>query len=57
MKKVIIKFSDNTFFNAPADFIDIRDGMVIAWDGENMVAVAKLDAINCCYLSDKKEES
>lgn len=56
MKRVIIKFTDSSHINLPADFIDLKDGIVSAWDGDNLVAVAKIDAVEVCYLSEKKEQ-
>lgn len=56
MSRVIIKLKDNSYINISADSIDIRNGLVYAWNGEYIVAVATLDAIEFCYLSEKKEE-
>ena len=56
MKRVIFKFTDGSHVNLPADFIDLKDGIVSAWDGNNLVAVAKIDAVEVCYLSEKKEQ-
>ena len=55
MTRVIIRFKDGEHLNIPADCIDIRDGWVMAWDGESLVAIAKAEGVNVCYMSDKKE--
>lgn len=57
MKRVIIRLNDKSFINVPGDSIDVRDGLVYACDGEAVIAVAKLDSIDVCYLSEKKEET
>jgi hypothetical protein len=54
MTRVIIKFKDGEHLNIPADYIDIRDGMVMAWNGEYIVALAKAEEVNSCYISEKK---
>lgn len=55
MTRVIIKFKDGEHLNIPADCIDIRDGWVFAWKGEFIVAIAKAEEVNVCYISEKKE--
>lgn len=55
MSRVIIKLKDGTVINIPADCMDFRDGWVIAWNGDNIVAIAKGDEVSVCYLSEKKE--
>lgn len=55
MKRVIIKFRDGVYLNIPGDCIDIRDGWVMAWEGDFIVAIAKADEIISCYISEKKE--
>jgi hypothetical protein len=52
--KVIIKFKNGEFLNLPADCIDIRDGWIMAWKGEFIVAMAKAEEVITCYLSEKK---
>ena len=56
MKRAIIKFTDGTYVNLAADLINLKDDLVTAWDGDNLVAVAKIDAVEVCYLSEKKEQ-
>lgn len=56
MKRVIFKFTDGTHVNLAADYIDLKDDIVTAWDGDNLVAVARIEAVEVCYLSEKKEQ-
>jgi hypothetical protein len=57
MKRAIIRFKDKTFINIPADAIDVRNELIYVWNGEDVVAIAKLDNLDVCYLSEKKEET
>ena len=54
MTRVIIKFKDGEHLNIPADCIDLRDGMVMAWNGEYLVAIVKAEEVNSCHISEKK---
>ena len=56
MTRVIIKFNDGSIVNLRADCIDIRDGWVMAWCGDNLVAIAKSDEVVACHVSEKKED-
>ena len=55
MTRVIIKFKNGEHINLPADWMDFRDGWVMAWNGENLVVVADATEVNVCYISEKKE--
>lgn len=55
MTRVIIRFKDGEHLNVPADCMDIRDGGIVAWRGEYIVVIAKMDEVNVCYISEKKE--
>jgi hypothetical protein len=55
MTRVIIRFKDGEHLNIPADCIDIREGWVIAWRGEDIVAIANAELIISCHISEKKE--
>lgn len=57
MTRVIIKFKDGEHLNIPADCIDIRDGCIIAWNGDFIVVIAKADEVNACYISEKKGDT
>ena len=47
MTRVIIKIK--------ADCIDLRDGWIMVWNGEALVAIAKAEDVSACYISEKKE--
>ena len=55
MTRVIIRFKDGEHMNIPADCIDIRDGWILAWRGDYIVAIVKAEEIISCHLSEKKE--
>ena len=55
MTRVIIRFKDGEHINLSADCMDIRDGWIMAWKGEDLVVVANAAEINVCYMSEKKE--
>ena len=55
MTKVIMRFKDGEHLNIPADCIDIRDGWILAWKGDAIVAISKADEIITCYMTEKKE--
>lgn len=54
MTRVIIKFKDGAFINIIADCIDIRDGWIMAWNGELVVAIAKAEEVVSCHISEQK---
>lgn len=55
MTRVVVKFKDGSHINLPADAIDIRDGWVMAWNGEALVVITVAEGVETCYLSEKKE--
>lgn len=55
MTRVIIKCTNGDLINIQADCIDIRDGYVMAWQGECIVAYVRAEVVDICYLSEKKE--
>ena len=55
MTRVIIKYNNGDLINIQADCIDIRDGYVMAWQGECIVAYVRAEVVDICYLSEKKE--
>lgn len=55
MTRVIIRFKDGEHINLSADCMDIRDGWIMAWKGEDLVVLANAAEINVCYMSEKKE--
>lgn len=56
MKRLVIRFKDGEHMNIPADYIDMRDGFIVAWDGDNIVAIIAAEMIISCHLSEKKVE-
>ena len=56
MKRVFIKFKDGTHTNIEADFLQIADGIITAWNGNDIVALAKLEFVQTAYLSEKGKE-
>ncbi len=55
MTRVIIRFKDGEHLNLPADCFDFREGWIVAWKGEDIVVAAKMEEVNVCYISEKKE--
>lgn len=55
MTRAIIKFTDGSHVNIEADYMHIGDDsdLLSVWRGESLVALAKLDSVATCYLSDK----
>lgn len=56
MKRVIFKFTDGSHINLAADSIKVSDDMIFAWKGDEFVAMARIDVIDVCYFSEKKEQ-
>lgn len=55
MKRVIIKCNTGEHLNIQADCIDLRDGWIMVWRGDEVVAFVKSDVVDVCYLSEKNE--
>ena len=55
MTRVIIKFNNGEFLNIRGDCFDVRDGIIMAWEGEYLVAYVKAELVDACYMSEKKE--
>lgn len=55
MSRVIFKFKDDSFINIEADAIDTRDGFVMAWNGDFIVAVVNAQDLKSCHISERKE--
>lgn len=55
MTRAIIKFKNGDHLNIQADCIDLRDGWVMAWRGDLIVAFVRDEVVDACYLSEKKE--
>ena len=58
MKKGTIQFEDGNYISVCADYIERGEDFVTLWNGEFVVAYAKVEKITCAYLtetSNKKE--
>lgn len=55
MSRVVVRFTDGTHVNLPGDYIDIRESHIAAWNGDNLVFIAKIENVEVCYLSEKKD--
>lgn len=54
--RAVFKFSNEDYLNVEADQIDVRDKWICAWNGEDIVAIAKTEIVDACYLTEKKED-
>ena len=52
MKRAVFKISGGEYINVKADQIDVREGWVCAWNGENIVAIAKAELVEICKLTE-----
>lgn len=52
--RAIFKLSNGDYINIPADSIDVRDNFICAWNGDNLVAIAKTELVDSCHLSEKE---
>ena len=48
--------ADNAYMNVPADRMEIKDNLLIAWNGNQMVAVADVGCVLYARI-DKKPEA
>lgn len=55
MSRLVIIFKSGDHLNIPADALDLRDGWVMAWLGENLVAIVDATEVTSAYISQKKE--
>lgn len=55
MTRAIIKFKDGSHLNLPADYIAVQDEWAMAWNGEQMVMMSRLEDVACFYLSKKND--
>lgn len=56
MKRAVFKLKDGEFINVPADAINRQDEWICAWQGEDIVAIAKAEIVNVCRLTESNEE-
>lgn len=58
IKRVVFKFKDGIapdHMNIAGDCFDLRDGFIYVWNGEDVVAMVRVDIINYVCISEKKE--
>ena len=55
MTRLIIKCNNGDFLNIRADCFDLRNGWIMAWEGECLVAYVKAELVDICYISERKE--
>ena len=58
MKRVVFRFVDGiepNHMNIPGDCIDVRDGFVVVWNGEFIIAMVKQEIVTFVCISEKKE--
>lgn len=58
MKRVVFRFIEGmepNHMNIPGDCIDMRDGFIFVWDGENVVAIVRQDIVNYVCISERKD--
>lgn len=53
--RVVIKFENGEYLNIPGDYIDVRDGWVLAYKDEYLVAACKEAEVKIIYITEKKE--
>ena len=54
MSRVVIKLKDGSHINVVADALDLRDGMVMAWNGDFLVAIVSATEMISCHISEAK---
>ena len=52
MQRAIIKLKRDSYINVRANAIDLRDGWVMAWNDDMLVAVVAGDQVEACYLKE-----
>ncbi len=53
MKKVVIKCKDGLYINRKGDYIRFDEDFLFAWDGENLVAVVRVELVDMAYVVEK----
>jgi hypothetical protein len=60
VKRVVFKFKDGIapdHMNIAGDCFDLRDGFIYVWNGEDVVAMVRVDIVNLVCISEKKENT
>lgn len=55
MKSVVFKFKNDDLMITPGDRIDTRDEFIIAWSGEDIVAMVRRDEVVTVCIYEKRE--
>ena len=53
MKKVVIKCKDGLHINIEGDYFRFDEDFLLAWNGENLVAIVRVELIQMAYIVDK----
>jgi hypothetical protein len=51
--RAVIKLTDGNHINIEADYIRWDNDFISAWNGENCVAIVRLELVNVAYLSER----
>ena len=60
MKRVVFRFIEDidlTHINIQGDCIDVRDGFIVVWNGDLIVAMVKQEIVKLVYISEKKDDA
>ena len=54
MPRVIIRLKDGTYINTMGDYLSRNEeGFLIAWNGDDIVAVVRIELVTVAYLTEK----
>lgn len=53
MKRVVIKCKDGQYINVAGDFFRLDEDFLLAWNGENLVAIVRVELIESAHISEK----
>lgn len=53
MKRVVIKGKDDLHINIEGDYFRFDEDFLLAWNGENLVAIVRVELIQMAYIVDK----
>lgn len=56
MTRAVFKFKDGTHLNLPADYIGVQEEWAVAFNGEQMVIMARIEDVAVFYLSKMNEQ-
>ena len=51
--RAVIKLSNKEYINIEADYLCKSDTHLMAWKGDDLVAIVKLDLVDTAHLSEK----